>query len=173
MAMDERDSIRGGSGGRHRRCRGTAEVELILVAPVLLTVLLLCAMAARLGEARQVNVRDAEQEAYRKVMRGEEVVVSSEIAPAAIAARPGLPLRFAEARPTVSPKLTEGWLKLKGVTVADKAVFLDPTWPMASWPYAGDSPEANDMRQWYLSYIEEAHSWDVQYGLGLAEPWKP
>ena len=59
-----------------RSSRGTAEIELLLVIPILLSILLLSAAALKLGTARLTNVFGAENNAYQQVTTGQNVQVA-------------------------------------------------------------------------------------------------
>jgi len=164
-----------------RRRRGTAEVELILLVPVLMTILLLCAMASRLGRARVTNVRDGEQQAYGQVVRGTGVVssMSLQTVPGVVSVYGDLPTRFDESLPAKEVTLTQGWLNLNGITLHDKGAFLDPTWHFAQYPMNGDAAWVDDSRRlkdWFEAYVDDGRgqdSWLIKYGLGLADSWRP
>jgi hypothetical protein len=155
-----------------RRRRGNAEIELLLVIPVLIAILLLTQLAWRLGAARLSNTFAAGNGVYTQVLTGRDVQVSSDpVPPDGIAAvRPGLPNRLDEERPGTVVDLAAGNIKLPPVTLPDRAVMLDPTWHLAAWPQPADQA---DVRAWFEAYVAEDHSADVVTALGLQPSWPP
>jgi hypothetical protein len=158
------------------RTRGTAEVELILLVPVLLTILLLCAMASRLGHARLTNVREGERQAYEQVVRGDNISRSTTLqtVPGVVSVHGDLPTRFDESLPATPVTFSEGWLKLGNITLQDKVAFLDPAWHYSAWPPA--LSDQQNLQTWFEDYVEEPRGQDtylIKEGLGLADPWPP
>jgi hypothetical protein len=149
---------------------GTAEIELLLVIPILLTILLLTGAGLRLGGARLANVFHAENEAYTQVTAGIAVSPSSDPLPidGIIAIRPGLPNRFDESKITTSVALPQGIGALPAATFTDKAVFLDP-----AWYYPGRGADRSALANWFDNYVAEDHPADIVESLGLQPPGPP
>jgi hypothetical protein len=160
----------GVSMGNARR-RGTAEIELMLVIPVLLVILFLAGGAMTWGRAWLANVYNAENNVYGQVVAGRGLEIAGDVAPfdGINALKPALPNRFAFAdeRQVVA---IEGVKGLQPVQLEDKAIMLDPAWQISAWPQTEDR---GIIQQWFAAYVEESHPADVVQALGLTAPGPP
>jgi hypothetical protein len=156
------------------RRRGTAEIELLLVIPVLLTFLLLAGGALALGTGRLANIFHAENGAYTQIETGRGLTSGNIIPIEGIAAFrpvPGLPNRFAYAEATQTVRLSMGERTTQVVhTFDDRAVFLDPSWHLDEVPRLGDS---GTLQSWFSEYVAESHPADLVYSLGLQPAGPP
>jgi hypothetical protein len=157
-----------------RRRLGTAEIELLLVIPVLLAFLLLAGGALALGTGRLANVFHAENNAYTQIETGQGLTAGA-VAPiegiATFRPVPALPNRFAYAEPTQTVQLNLGEKSTQlAHTFDDRAVFLDPTWHLDNQPALGD-PGA--LQAWFTDYVAESHSADLVNSLGLQPAGPP
>ncbi len=163
-------SIKSASPARARR-RGTAEIELLLVIPLLLAILFITAWELALGQARMSNTYNAQNDAYTQVVAGVGFVLVNDPAPpdGINAVKPALPNRYVLAE------------SLKNVTINgrdhptlirthDRALLLDPAWHYSSWPQTGDWPV---LQGWFDAYVWESHAPEVVDALGLKPPGPP
>src|SRR4051812_13153044 len=119
--------------------RGTAEIELLLVIPILLGFLFLVGGAMKLGAFRIENIFSAEEKAYRDATASQDPLYSPN-GPAPIdgitSIKPGLPNRmpradFAEGG---SVDLYLGSTQPPPVPLHDNAAFAAPAWSYSTWP---------------------------------------
>ncbi len=162
----------------NRIARGTAEIELLLVIPILLTLLLLAAAGLKLGAARLANAFNAENNAYQQVTLGGNVQVAVNPAPLdGIALAQGVtfpppppPNHFDESLPTQTVAFPSGLVTLNSVSLSDQAVFLDPAWHYANWPQSDDHTV---LQSWFVNDLAEDHPSDITDALGLQPAWPP
>ena len=152
--------------------RGTAEIELLLVIPILLAILFLAGGSLKLGAARLANVYNAENDAYAQVVSGRGFFPSSDPAPFEGFDAPLLPNRFALADENLAVPLTQQQTANGNATIHfnDRAIFLDPSWHYSSWPQTGDRPA---IQAWFDAYVAESHPPDLVQSLGLQPPTPP
>jgi len=148
---------------------GTAELELLLVIPVLLLILFLAGGMLTLGTARMSNVYNAENNAYGQVVAGRGFYISGDPAPVSDPDGPGLPNRFVLADEKKTVLLTHQ-TNPHFVNLEDRAIFLDPAWHYSSWPQTGDRAA---IQGWFEGYVGESHSADVVTALGLKPAGPP
>ncbi|HEY4330484.1 MAG TPA: hypothetical protein VGN88_12165 [Phycisphaerae bacterium] len=151
--------------------RGTAEIELLLVIPILLTLLLLANGALSIGGAKLANVFNAENDAYGQVVAGRGLSPSANPVPVdgINGVRPSLPNRFDMA--DEFKNVTVNGVDVPfNVTQNDRAIFLDPAWHYSSWPNGGDRPA---IQQWFDDYVGESHPANLVSSLGLAPAGPP
>jgi hypothetical protein len=155
-----------------RKCqRGNAEIELLLVIPLLLTILFLIGGTLSLGKARLTNAYNAENDAYTQTVSGIGFAPSNDpVPPDGInAVRPALPNRYVLAD------------ELRNVTINEldasptfrlntRAILLDPAWHYSAWPQSADRPAIQD---WFDAYVAESHPPVVVNALGLQPAWPP
>jgi hypothetical protein len=164
------------------RSRGTAEIELLLVIPLLLTLLFITKGTLRLGEARMKNVFDAQQDAYSDaIARSSQprLYANGSLAPIPSIAdtlnkSPDLPNRMhdRDSTVTVTPAAP---IPLKPVALTDSAAFAGPAWAYTAWPVhdaGGAFNDATTTNEWFSNYAEEKKS-VVEQPLGLAAPTPP
>jgi hypothetical protein len=160
----------------HKPRRGVAEVELLLVIPVLLTIVLLCAIAYPLGRARINNSFNAGNDAYAQAVAGRNITPATEPQPfagiASVHPGTGLPTRFDEATPTQEVSMKAGFLKLQPLQIKDRAILLAPTWHIAPWPEAGTN-DSDQLVAWFSDYVKERQPDELRAALGLAEAFPP
>jgi hypothetical protein len=155
-------------GGTTNR-RGTAEIELMLVIPVLLVILFLAGGALVLGRARLSNVYNAENNAYTQVVSGQGFTQSDDPVPADGIYVPPLPNRYVSA-------IELQQVQIKGVRppidsqLTDRAILLDAAWHFSCWPQREDRPA---LREWFAAYVGESHPAEIVDALGLAPPGPP
>jgi hypothetical protein len=154
---------------------GTAEIELLLVIPVLLAILLLIGAGLNLGGARLANVVNAENNAYAQVTAGFNVTPASNPLPldglAAIRPDPLLPTRYDESQLTQTVPFPRALGALPSATFTDQALFLDPTWHFAAWPQPGI--DRATVWAWFDNYVAEDHPADLVQALGLQPALPP
>ena len=149
---------------RRRNARlGTAELELLLVIPVLLLILFLAGGMMTLGTARMSNVYNAENNAYGQVVEGRGFYVSGDPVPVNDPFGPALPNRFALADERQTVVLTQQ-VNPHLVNLEDKAIFLDPAWHYSTWPQTGDRAA---IQGWFEAYVGESHPGEIVTALGL------
>lgn len=162
----------------HRHHRGTAEIETMLVIPILLAILFLIGATYKLGSARMYNAGLAEEGAYRDATTANNprYVVNS---PAPLNGvndvRPDLPLRMHKNLPERTVTLSTGGIAINPLTVRNEALFISPAWAYSAYPMTGDSGQQND---WFQTYVDEAHgsntdAGSVSFSLGLADSFPP
>jgi hypothetical protein len=151
--------------------RGTAEIELMLVIPVLLVILFLAGAALKIGKAWMGNAYNAENDVYGQVVAGRGLTISAEVVPVEgiNGVKPALPNRYAWADEQ-QVVVIEGVKGVPAIGLEDEAILLDPSWALTGWPQTGDAVE---MEGWFRAYVEESHPSEVVEALGLREPGPP
>ena len=165
-----------GQGMKQRRSghsrRGTAEIETLLVIPILLFLLMLVAAEAKLGTSRLSTVFSANEMAYRDATaaRSPAYAPNSELDPVAGigVVKPGLPERMhvADASSAVAMNL---FGDSKTVNLKSSAAYASPAWAFSAWPAEGD---AQATENWFTDYANEVRQ-NVQDPLELSNPWTP
>lgn len=158
------------SAGRRCHARGTAEIELLLVIPLLLTILFLAGGATSLGKARMSNAYNAENGVYTQVVSGVGFSPANDPTPPAGVGMPLLPTRYAMADEVKNVTLASGLNVPWTATLNDRAIMLDPAWTYSAWPQTGDRPA---IAAWFTAYVDESHPADVVQALGLQPPGPP
>ena len=168
---------RSGSLRHARRRRGNAEIELLLVIPILLLILFVARAALQTGDGRLDNAFNAENSAYTQVESAGVAMVAPDAPPAGINAihpDPALPNYFSYGNIS-TPVTTNLGNGATTATYRDQAVFLDPSWHFSQSPHPQDQPTLQD---WFTNYADEMHPGDMQrdimvLGLGLQPPGPP
>ncbi len=146
--------------------RGTAEIELMLVIPVLLVILFLAGGSLVLGRGRLANAYNAENDVYAQVVSGRGFTASADPVPAEGFFAPLLPSRYAMASELRSVQIT-GVRPPINTTLNDRAILLDAAWHYSAWPQSGDRIA---LQAWFGAYVEESHPAVVVEALGLQPP---
>src|SRR5689334_1175226 len=114
----------------NRARRGTADVELILIVPLLIALLFLTKGTLQLGEARIHNAWAAEQKAYTDAIRAAPpVYTTGQLQPqdGFASVRPGLPNPMHDHENSTVMKPWK-YVPLKQITLTEKAAFAAPGW---------------------------------------------
>jgi hypothetical protein len=142
--------------------RGAAELELLLVIPVLLVILFLASGLLAIGTARMRNAYNAENDVYGQVVAGRGVRMSSTMPPDGLNAiwpelpfypsLPNLPNHYAEADESavVVIKNVKG---VAPVTLKDTAYLLDPAWQYSAWT----QNDQDAIQEWFKEYVDGAY----------------
>ena len=158
-----------GAGGRHPR--GTAEIELLLVIPLLLTILFMIGGTLTLGKARLANAYNAENDAYTQVAAGTNFSPANDPVPpdGIYALRPGLPNRYVLAN-KFKVVTINGQNMPAPLSVNSRAILLDPAGQYSTWPQDGDRTA---IQEWFDAYVAESHPAVVVNALGLQPAGPP
>lgn len=158
-----------GAGGRHPR--GTAEIELLLVIPLLLTILFMIGGTLTLGKARLANAYNAENDVYAQVVAGRGYSpTNTPVPPDGInAVKPALPNRY-DLADEFKNVIINGQEMPSTIKLNDRAIMLDPAWHYSSWPQGGDRQW---IQAWFEAYVAESHSGEVVGALGLQPAGPP
>ncbi len=164
--------------GRHSP-RAAAEIELILVLPLMLVLLFVIGSMLILGPAHVLNVFKANQEAFRDAT----VVDPPQLAGSTNAdlvddplatlkpELPPLPNRVHEMESTKNLSLRVGVTDFWTPSLTDSAFYTSPAVAYSSWPVQEDS---QPLEAWMKAYAEESKDPDtVERPLGLAPAWPP
>ena len=157
---------------RHSRNRGTAEIELLLVIPILLTLLFITRGLFSLGEARIQNVWDAQQKAYSDAIHfAPPRHTNGTLQPPTGFAyvRPGLPNRLSQHSNSTTVTYAPN-IPLKPVTLADTAAFAAPAWSYSAFPIhdaGGSYNDATTTHNWFADYAGEIRT-PLEDPLGLS-----
>ena len=159
------------AGGRAQGRRGTAEIELLLVIPLLLTILFLGGGALSLGKARMANAYNAENDVYGQVVAGRGYSPTNNPAPTdgINAVKPALPNRY-DLADEFKNVIINGQEMPSTIKLNDRAIMLDPAWHYSAWPQSGDRQW---IQAWFEAYVAESHPGDVVGALGLQPPGPP
>jgi hypothetical protein len=168
------------AGGIHgsregSRRRGTAEIELMLVIPLLLTMLFLVGANLTLGGARIRNVFSAETAAYRDAtVEGNPTLTGDGSLPVVdgFSSLPeGLPSRTHVSRPQATADVALGGSGggTTSVTLTDRSAFVAPAWGYAGYPVQGDGATT---AAWFADYASQARG-PLEDPLGLAPSSPP
>jgi hypothetical protein len=156
------------------RWRGTAEIELLLVIPLLLTMLFLAGANLTLGGARIRNVFNAETAAYRDAtVEGNPALAGDGALPVVDAfgsLPPGLPSRTHVSQPQATADLAlagngGGTTRVK---LTDRSAFVAPAWGYAGYPVEADGERTAG---WFADYASQARG-PLEDPLGL-QPSSP
>jgi hypothetical protein len=149
--------------------RGTAEIELMLVIPVLLVILFLVGGSLLLGRGRMSNAYNAENDAYTQVVAGRGFAESSDPVPPEGYFMPVLPNRYVTADELQN-------IQIRGIRppinkqLSDRGILLDPAWHYSAWPQGGDGPM---IQAWFAAYVGESHPAEIVQALGLRPATPP
>ena len=158
-----------------RRRRGVAEIELLLIVTVFITLLMLTRGAMQLGLARLESSETAALEAYQDASANSPPAYTSDPALQMITGysdlRPGLPNRVHVTRPEKDVTVFSGTDEpLPPFTVGAKAGFAGPAWAFSAYP-AGQT-DYDQHGTWFDNYVDESHV-ELITPLGLAPAWPP
>jgi hypothetical protein len=158
--------------------RGTAEIELLIVCIILLSLLLITAGMLRIGGARLAAVQDASFQAMHDATEAGNPQFADNATPQPIGGigdiRPALPNRVHTTHPIIPVRgLTGGEGGTFRTRAGAKAAAISPTWAFSGYPVG-----ANDrgmLEAWFEEYVFEPPNIDasIRSSLGLAEPWQP
>ncbi|MCL2647139.1 MAG: hypothetical protein FWD61_09055 [Phycisphaerales bacterium] len=152
--------------------RGTAEIELLLVIPILLALLFITGGLLSLGEARLQNAWDAQQKAYADAIHNAppRYTTGTLQPPAGFTdVRPGLPNRLSQDDNSVTVTYAAN-VPLKPVTLTDTAAFASPAWAYSAFPVydsGGSYNDATTTHDWYADYAGEVRT-PLEDPLGLS-----
>ena len=161
--------------GAAARRRAVAEIELILSAVVLITVLVLSLGAMKIGLARLDTAHGAAFEAFHNATADPtpQYTGDADLAPidGTASERGGLPNRTHVPRPAAEVDVYAGNKQsLPPVQVGGKAGLAGPAWTYSAYPVGGQDQDAT--RQWFLDYAAESHTF-LDDSLRLAPAWRP
>ena len=156
-----------------RRRRGTAEIELLVSAFVLIGMLFTVKSALTIAQARVTATTAANFHAFNDATAARDPRYSEDQEMQPIdgigAMRPGLPNRMHV------PRLVDKIYNV-GTTppvhmfdLHTSAAVLGPPWIFSAYPVQGDQQAT---RQWFMDYVDESHS-ELISPLLLAPAWNP
>src|SRR5262245_11869655 len=116
--------------------RGTAEIELLMVIPLLLVLLFITKGTLQLGEARLRNAFDAEQQASTDdISSAPPTDTNRNLQPidGIASVRPGLPNRMHDREQS---RIVTPWqhVPLNKITLTEHAAFAAPAWAYTAFP---------------------------------------
>ena len=154
---------------------GTADIELILSAVVLITILMLALGAMQIGIARLDTARSATFEAFSNATTGAtpQYTGDSDLQPidGIGSVRPGLPNRTHVPRPETDVAVYAGNKQtLPTATVGSKTGLASPAWIFSAYPVSGQ--DETDTEQWFLQDASESHTF-LTDPLRLSPAWEP
>jgi hypothetical protein len=157
--------------------RGVAEIELLMVIPLLLSIIFLLGAMLILGPARLLNIVKPNEMAYRDATTADDPqltdVSEPEIVPDPMLqinqSLPPLPNRVHAAESDQSETIKVGSIALPTFTLVNKAAYTSPTWAYSSWP---DSSDASVLEDWLNQYADQSKE-TVSDPLMLAPAWPP
>jgi len=154
--------------------RGTAEIEMILICTILITLLMLAMGAMRIGVARLGTTASASFQAFNDATASGNPQFTGDAAVPPIdgvdTIRPGFPNRVSDPTASANPA---GGTGMAGVgysaNVGFQAAAISPTWNYSGFPVGSDQTFNS---QWLTSYVDESHA-NLYVPLGLAPAWTP
>jgi hypothetical protein len=168
---------------RRRSRRGVAEIELLLVIPVLLFLLFLIKGSYQYGTRRITNVFTAEEQAYRFATSSSSYSAGSDTG--ILSPTPGFTSavpQFADPLPNrmhvsdvdrdVTPTAA---YPLHTLHLNNKAAFAGTPWAYSAWP-TGDGGGFNDgaiTRQWFADYAAQVRDQTITDSLELSPSSPP
>jgi hypothetical protein len=171
------------SNSIHNSPRGTAEIELILIIPILLALLFLAKGSLGLGAARLQNGFQAEQTAYSDATTPTAAPADSasgNLAPTVgfVSDLPNLPdtlpNRMHVSTGTVN-YTPAAHVPLNPITMTEQAAFASPAWAYSAWP-AGNSGGFQDSTatdNWFSDYAAQVRDNTAITALGLSPSSPP
>jgi hypothetical protein len=157
--------------------RGAAEIELIYIIPILLTIIFLLGAMLTLGPARILNIVKPNEMAYRDATTANPPQLDSAPGPEVVpdpmlqinSALPPLPNRVNTAESDQPETIKFGNIQLPSFTLVNQAAYISPAWAYSNWPNASDAPLLQD---WMEQYAEQSKE-EVEDPLKLAPAWPP
>jgi hypothetical protein len=158
--------------------RGAAEIELIYIIPIFLTIVFLLGAMMVLGPARILNIVTPNEMAYRDATAANAPQLSGapgpDVVPDPLLAinttlTTELPNRVNTAESDKTLAIKVGLIGLPSMTLVNQAAYISPTWAYSSWPDAGDAPT---LETWFQEYAEQSKD-TVEDPLKLSPAWPP
>ncbi|MGA2499357.1 MAG: hypothetical protein ABSH20_16580 [Tepidisphaeraceae bacterium] len=156
--------------------RGVAEIELMLIICVIITLLMLTRGAMQLGLARLNTAETAIFEATNDATDTRHPPMytddpSLQAVTGYTNLRPGLPNRTHVIWPQSPVTIYTGDRQpLSPFTVSGKAAMISPAWAYSGYPVGEADVDA--IAQWFDDYVSESHE-ELIVPLGLAPAWRP
>lgn len=156
--------------------RGSAEIELLIVCIILLSLLLLVAGMLTIGGARTRVVQEAAYQAMHDATEAAAPQYDSDNPIIGIAdlRAPALPNRVHITTPSASAGgQTGGDGGTFRTTVHGRAAAISPTWAYSAYPIGGADQAI--LQDWFEQFVLESPGLDssTRNSLGLAAPWQP
>lgn len=160
---------------RYSTRAGTAEIELLLLVVIFITLLMLVKGSMELGLARLQTAEDALLQVFRDATMASPPQYDADQSLRTVIGygeiRPGLPLRSHVSRPERDVTIYGGDKEpLPPFTVGASAALPSPAWAYSGHPYVPADRQATQF--WFEDYVPESHS-ELIEPLGLAAPWPP
>jgi hypothetical protein len=158
-----------------RRRRGTAEIELLLVTPLLIALLLLVLAAYKIGSANLGSIFWAQNVNYAGVVGNHQLDDLQALGVGSITQDdppPGvLPDRYSYAVASKTRTMFETNTLVGPITYNIDHVFVlqTGTYHYANWPYPSD---VGNLQQWFEEQLVQQDP-TLKQSLGLADPWAP
>lgn len=157
--------------------RGTAEIELLVVCPLLILIVLMSLGLMKISIARQDTNRQAMFEAYANATAGgtPEYTGDAALPPlndlgAISPSLSGFPNRVHDPKvteyATVLPNQSDSFT----ATVDTTAAMISPAWTFSAYPVGQSDQQPEE--QWLQNYVDQSHS-QVQTSLALSPAWVP
>jgi len=154
-----------------RRVRAAAEIELILLIPLFITILFVIATLLKLGPARLANVYNANEQALNDAVAVAEPTLENASSPEP----PPYPTNDTATLPNhvhVSEPQTQvlpGKILSSAVTLSDHAVYISPALTYSRYPAPQDQ---EDLGNWFSTQAEQAKG-SIEVPLDLSSPAFP
>ncbi len=166
----------------HRR--GNAEIETILVIPVLLALLFLMKGSLQLGTARLLNVFQAEQKAYADATTPTPPAADSDSGTLdplndLASALPALPDQFPNRMHVSNATMDVNYglnIPLPDAHLQNQAAFPAPAWAYSAWPVGDQGGSFNDAsatHAWFSDYTAQVRTDTITNALGLSPSSPP
>ena len=167
----------------HHHRRGTAEIETLILVPVLLGIIALIYAAYNIGSGRLHNAFNAEQQAYRDATA--PIATPADASTGLLtpvdpftAELPQLAdelpdrVYVSELTPKIIPATN---LPLDPITLDDKAAFPAPAWAYSAWPSGNGYGFADRAatQGWFADYTGQVRTPAITAALGLSPATPP
>lgn len=160
-----------------QRCRrGSAEIELLIVITILLSLIMLVSGTLSIGGTRMTTAQYAAFSAFNDATAANPPLYAGNIQPVAGIAniRPILPNRVHSTDPTARVSgFTGGDGGAFTATIGARAATIGPTWAYSAYPIGGSDQAV--LQDWFEECVLDAAAIDssARSALGLAAPWQP
>ncbi len=156
-----------------RRRRGTAEIELLLSAMVLISLLLVVRSAMKIALGRMGTTANSSFTAIHNATAGSTPQYIDDQDLQAIdgvgSVRPGLPSRMHVPRLTLPISVHSTNPPVHVVNIGSSAAVAGPPWIFSAYPVPNDQQAT---QQWFLNYVDDSHS-ELIGPLLMAPAWTP